>query len=60
MKKKDLCDVYFRLRCAVNALVAVHTALEHGPNDPTEFHDAVYGIADYMDMLLKEMEEVAA
>lgn len=47
----DVEDIQTRMSCGVNALIAIHTAMESGLLEPSEFLDGFYGVCDYLDGL---------
>lgn len=53
----DLDSAQFRLKCAVDALGAIHTAIEEGPSTAESYTDALYGILDYLHGLSDEISD---
>lgn len=58
--EKDIFDadrISRQIRCGVNALDAVYTAMENGPSKPEEYIDALFGVWNYLDGLCGQLQE---
>lgn len=53
----DLETAGFRLSCAVNALGAVHDAMENGPFTAEGYVDALYAVYDYLQVINGEISD---
>lgn len=51
----DLDTAGFRLSCAVNALGAVHNAMENGPFTAEGYVDALYSVYDHLQNVTSEI-----
>ena len=54
---RDLDSAQFLLKCAVDALGAIHTAIEEGPYTAKSYTDALYGIFNYLHGLSDEISD---
>lgn len=53
----DADSISYQIRCGVNALDAVHTAMEEGPNKPEGYIDALFCVWNYLDDLCGQLQE---
>lgn len=51
----DLDDAGFRLKCAVDVIGVIHTAMECGAFQSEEYRDALYGAYDHLRNLCDEI-----
>ena len=51
----ELEDIQVRLTCGNDMMFALHTAMETGTLTPETTRNAFWGIADYIDSLVKNM-----
>ena len=53
----DADMISFKLECGIEALCAVHTAMESGPNRPEGYLNALYAVYDYLYDQQKELDK---
>ena len=53
----ELDSIRFRFQCGVCALAAIYDAMENGQNAAECYADGVHGVWDYLDNLVKEIDE---
>ena len=53
----DLDSAQYQLKCAVDTLSAVHTAMEHGPSSAEDYKDALWGAIEHLYIISKEITD---
>lgn len=51
----DTDIIAFRIQCGINALGAIHTAMESGSLDPSSYIDGLFCVYDYLDTNCREL-----
>ena len=52
---QDADLICFQLQCGINALGAIHSAMESGGMEPGSFIDGLFGVYDYLNTSLQEL-----
>lgn len=55
--RDELDSARMRLMYGLCALLAVHDAMEYAPNTPECYIDGLYGVWDYLNRLVAEVDE---
>lgn len=55
--RDELDSTRTRLRYGLCALSAIHDAMEYAPNTPECYIEGLYGVWDYLNRLVAEMDE---